>query len=156
LDGKRLDQKRSLILIGIGQQSRKILAYRAYSRVCALCSLYGTTVPAHKCSKMHKGSARSMEPRVILSCVVELHDSAGITVVKLCVDVDATTASNLKHKTTNLKSDKGKLRQDIPEQKIHIDWNHRTCAFGGSVFTLARGPKKQSKLDIFNAHRLQK
>jgi hypothetical protein len=140
----------------IGNTSRKIIRLPSVQQ--GMCHL--VVVPwKYTCPPMQQNTRRQCRlygtQDNFAVCVTELYDIGEILVIKLCVDANSMMALNLKHKTTNQKSDKDKLWLNIREPRIRIDWNHQTRAFRSPIFWLSRGPKKTSRLDSFDAHRLK-
>jgi hypothetical protein len=92
----------------VGGLYRKPIAYQVKSRICNYCDCWkrkhppsedlpdGLPVGPHVCTRNHKGSASSMEPKAGLDMIIDLFDRRHVAIDRICIDDDASTPALLK------------------------------------------------------------
>ena len=159
--------------IMFGAVSKKVLSYRAVSKVCSFCDKIKSKkgekaeIPAHECVRNHLGSSKSMESEAILYMCKESFYSKGFYVHCVCADDDTTMKKVLRHNYNQLvkdgvmaKADKpkkssGKLDFAIPEPSFLADFNHRVKSVGRALYELAKAKLADSTVNKDTAKRLK-
>ena len=141
--------------IVFGARSKKIISYRACSKICSLCEIFkrknceNVAVEEHDCVKNHFGSSKSMECEAILYLTVDSWMNRSFHFEKICADDDTTMKKILRHNYDLMieigimaKEDKpnktsGKLDHEVNEPSFVADFNHRVKSVGRAIYTLA-------------------
>ena len=113
----------------IGENTGKIINYAVRSKTCRICSASSTSLPRqHDCRQNHTGSAKSMEPEMVIS-MVEDNKSAGIHTESIVADDDTTTISRLRSEvdpSIKKQSDKNHVRKNFSNSLYHLQSAHKS------------------------------
>ncbi|XP_062585262.1 uncharacterized protein LOC134246936 [Saccostrea cucullata] len=118
----------------IGDKTGKVLQYDVRCRKCRICynaEKKGTTPAEHDCRKNWDGSAKSMEPDMIVGMIKGMKDN-NISVSELVMDEDSTTIARAKKV----------CGEDLTK---YSDRNHIKKTFTNKLYDLQRA-KKYSQL----------
>jgi len=152
-----------------GGLTKKVLAYKCFSKLCRTCHDHEKKFPdkkhlppIHRCAKNWSESSKSMEPTGILECVKQVWNS-GIAWVDIFVsDDDSTSRAAIKH-PINIQMKKGyiidwpidknkklvKSTGHLPEEihavsRLLVDPSHRRRVYGSQLY------KAESKIKGMN------
>ena len=159
--------------IMFGAITKKVLCYRAVSKICSYCEKIkskkgeNTEIPTHECVNNHSGSSKSMESEAILHMCEECYNHKGFFVKTICADDDTTMKKVLRHNYDQLvkdgvmtKADKpkkssGKLDFAVPEPSFLADFNHRVKSVGRAIYELAKMKLADSTVNKETAKRIK-
>ena len=118
----------------IGNQTGKLLDMKMRSSVCRICSRAksrGDIPRVHRCRKNHTGSAKSMEPDMVVEMVQNAKDQ-GINIGTIVGDDDTTTIARVRSKVN-------------PKIKKRSDKNHTKKLLGNTLRNLQKEHSSLSK-----------
>lgn len=114
----------------IGVNTGKVLSYAVRSKSCRVCSSQkkGTSpVKDHDCRKNWSGSAKAMEPDMVVEMVNKTSEK-GVLVTGVVGDDDSTTVSRLRsavsHKIEK-KSDKNHVKKNLTNHLFQLQSNFK-------------------------------
>ncbi|VDI03770.1 Hypothetical predicted protein [Mytilus galloprovincialis] len=84
----------------IGSKTGKVINYKWRSKACRICQraeISGNIPRVHKCNKNFTGSAKAMEPDMVVDMVKESR-SKGANITAIIGDEDTTTIARLRAK----------------------------------------------------------
>ena len=96
-----------------------------HCRTCEIAKVLNIAPRKHVCIKNWDASSKSMEPYGILHLVSTSAEERGFVADWIVSDDDSSMRAIVKHKKSELLSDKGKLPPHIPEPIFKADPSHR-------------------------------
>ena len=98
----------------IGDRTKKVVAYKNYSKTCGVCERHyqkmevektpDLPVRLHLCPRNHEGSSKGMEAKATLECVTQVwtHGQTSAFIDVICIDDNAMTKAYLAHSFADL------------------------------------------------------
>ncbi|CAG2194346.1 unnamed protein product [Mytilus edulis] len=117
----------------IGSKTGKVINYKWRSKACRICQRAETSgnIPrVHKCNKNFTGSAKAMEPDMVVDMVKESR-SKGANITAIIGDEDTTTIARLRAKVdpTIVKlSDSNHMKKPIRNRLYELKNKHSTLS----------------------------
>ncbi|CAC5378782.1 unnamed protein product [Mytilus coruscus] len=117
----------------IGSKTGKVINYKWRSKACRICQraeISGNIPRVHKCNKNFTGSAKAMEPDMVVDMVKESR-SKGANITAIIGDEDTTTIARLRAKVdpTIVKlSDSNHMRKPIRNRLYELKNKHSTLS----------------------------
>lgn len=115
----------------IGCKTGKVLEYAVRSKTCRVCDRaerYGYKGKEHDCRKNWSGSAKAMEPDMVVEMVEKVREK-GIRTVSLVGDEDASTISLVRMKldqSIKKKSDRNHIRKTVSSLLYGVNKRHKS------------------------------
>ena len=143
-----------------GGYTKKVLSLKIFCRRCRVCEnakRREDLSKEHDCVQNYPsdGSSKSMEPLTILHIATEAPKKKFV-LHWITSDDDSVMCAHLKHKVSNLKSDKGKLSLWILETDFKADPGYRNKTMAGKLYKLANASVAKSRITPAMARRLKK
>ena len=111
----------------IGVKTGKVVSYAVRSKTCRVCSSKKSGTKLHDCRKNWSGSAKAMEPDMVVEMVAKTSER-GVMVTGVVGDDNTTTVARLKksfaHKIEK-KSDKNHVRKNLSNQLNQLKTSHK-------------------------------
>ncbi|CAG2232154.1 unnamed protein product [Mytilus edulis] len=117
----------------IGSKTGKVINYKWRSKACRICQraeISGNIPRVHKCNKNFTGSAKAMEPDMVVDMVKESR-SKGANITAIIGDEDTTTIARLRAKVdpTIVKlSDSNHMKKPIRNRLYELKNKHSTLS----------------------------
>ncbi|CAC5412427.1 unnamed protein product [Mytilus coruscus] len=117
----------------IGLKTGKVINYKWRSKACRICQraeISGNIPRVHKCNKNFTGSAKAMEPDMVVDMVKESR-SKGANITAIIGDEDTTTIARLRAKVdpTIVKlSDSNHMKKPIRNRLYELKNKHSTLS----------------------------